>query len=537
MTERARLGQEHRADDPSPVGAPARGRRSAARADAAALVLAVAWLAFFTALQWSVVRYRVPIVAVLTAATFGLGLWQWLGWRVRLTPPAVCGMLAGSALATAVVPLFSYLAPPGRAVATSALVVAPLAAAALLWPGRARRPAAAAVVAGLGYAVAGASAIVSDPAPKIDVWVVLQQGSDALARGESFYEVSWSGSPGVQDAFTYLPWTTVLLAPGRWLLGDVRWALLLWGLVAAAGVWALAHSSPGRPVDDPANRRVDGPGHRPADRASGAAPGTRHTAVAMTWRGAAAIALVLLAPGTLTQLDQSWTEPLLFAGLVWWAVLVRRGHAWWAVVPLALACASKQHLALLLPALLLWREFGARRALATGALTGALIAPWFLAGPADFVNDTITILVSFHPIRFANTLYLLALNTFGVALPFYVTGVAVLGTLAAVAWTVWRRQPSLEVLLRWLALVLLAANLFNKQAFYNQFWLAGALVVLSLAVPPPAASAAAPTDWLAGPGRGRREGFGGTGSAGRVRKAGWAGVSRRGGRGRPATTG
>src|SRR4029079_12199285 len=169
--------------------------------------------------------------------------------------------------------------------------------------------------------------------------------------------------------------------------------------------------------------------------------------------------LLLLAPGTLTQVDQAWTEPLLFAGLVWWAVLVRRGHAGWAIVPLALACASKQHLALLLPVLLLWRPFGWRRAVATGARTAALIAPWFLASPSDFVHDTISLLVSFHPIVFANTLYLLALNSFGVTLPFWVTGAVVLGTLVAVCWTVWRRQPPLDAVLCWLGLLLLVANL------------------------------------------------------------------------------
>jgi hypothetical protein len=36
------------------------------------------------------------------------------------------------------------------------------------------------------------------------------------------------------------------------------------------------------------------------------------------------------------------------------------------------------------------------------------------------------------------------------------------------------------------------ANLVNKQAFYNQFWLAGALVVVSLALPVPTAKLAAP---------------------------------------------
>jgi len=34
-----------------------------------------------------------------------------------------------------------------------------------------------------------------------------------------------------------------------------------------------------------------------------------------------------------------------------------------------------------------------------------------------------------------------------------------------------------------LGLLLLVANLVNKQAFYNQFWLVGALVVASLSVP------------------------------------------------------
>ena len=434
----------------------------AARPERVATLLAVAWLAYFGVLQWSVVRFRVPIVAVLTLAAVALALWQWLGWRVRLTRGAVAAALAGSALATLAVPLFSYLAPRGLAVATTLLVVGPLVCAVLLWSEGARAALVAGGVALTTYAACAATAVVSDPSPRIDVWVTLQQASDGLARGENFYAMTWTGSPGIKDAFTYLPWTAVLVAPGRWLLGDVRWALAVWTLVAVAGVWVLARGSAAL---------------RPA----------------WPWTAAAVTALLLFAPGTLTQVDQAWTEPLLLAGLVWWAVLVQRDHAWWAVVPLALACASKQHLALLLPVLLVWRPFGWRRAVATGALTGALIAPWFLTGPADFVHDTVSLLVSFHAIVFANTLYLLALNTFGVTLPFWVTGAVVLGTLLAVGVAVWRRQPPLESLLRWLALLLLVANLVNKQAFYNQFWLSGALVAVSLA--------ALTSSWPAGAGR------------------------------------
>ncbi len=425
-----------------------------------AVALAAAWLAYFGVLQWSVVRYRVPIVLVLAACTLLLALWQWRGWAVRLGPEAVALALAGSAAAIVVVPLFSYLSD-GAVVAASALVASgALACGVLLWPGRLREPpdrrreppdrrraarttAAAALLAALAHAAVAGIAITDDEAPRIDVWVILQQAGEAIARGESFYEVRWTGSPGIHDAFPYLPWTAVLLAPGKWLLGDVRWAMLAWSLVALAGIWALG----------------------------------RGTA---RWAAAAVIAMVVFVPGGLTQIDQSWTEPMLLAGLVWWAVLVQRGHAWWAVVPLALACASKQHLALLLPVLLVWQPFGARRAVATGALTGALVAPWFLAGPADFVHDTVTLLVNFHAIRFANTLYLLALNTFGVTLPFWLTGVAVLGTLSATMYAVHRRQPGLGPVLRWLALTLLVATMVNKQGFYNQFWLVGCLVAVSL---------------------------------------------------------
>ena len=256
----------------------------------------------------------------------------------------------------------------------------------------------------------------------------------------------------------------------------MRWALAFWTLVGGRrGLGA----------------RAAAPGHAAyADRT------VRQGS--WVWTAAAVTALLVLAPGTLTQLDQAWTEPLLLAGLVWWAVLVQRGRAWWAVVPLALACASKQHLALLLPVLLLWRPFGWRRAVATGALTGRAASHRGSSRARRTSSTTRSACWSaFHPIKFANTLYLLALNTFGVTLPFAVTGVAVLGTLAAVCWTVWRRQPALADVLRWLALVLLVANLVNKQAFYNQFWLVGALVVVSLALAPPDAGrggAPAPQD-------------------------------------------
>jgi hypothetical protein len=420
--------------------------RGAAHRPASA-VFVVLWLLTFAALQWSVVRYRVLIVVVLTVATLAL-----LASLARRQPPllerwSVAAILAGGAVAGLAVPVFSYLPDTAERVAVWVLAVAAVAAAVLVLI---HRYAAAALAAVVGHVTVVATAVITDPAPRIDVWVTLQQASDALARGENFYDMAWSGSPGIQDAFTYLPWTAVLLAPGRVALGDVRWMQLGWTLVLVTGVWLLA------------TQRCRAPDDR--------------------LRAAGVVAILLLVPGTLTQVDQAWTEPLLLTGVVWWAVLVRSGRPWWAVLPLALACASKQHLVLLLPVLLVWRSFGWRRTLAVAGLASLLVLPWFVASPADFVHDTVTLLVGFHAITFSNTLYLFAVNTVGVTPPFWLTGLAVATALAGATWAVQRRQPDLGEVLRWCALVLAVASLVNKQAFYNQYWLVAALVLVSLAV-------------------------------------------------------
>ncbi len=435
------------AEASDPVAAQPNRRDARVVVPATSIVLAVAWLAWFGVIQWSVVRFRVPIVVTLTVVTALLAWWLWRRVDVPLPRWLAPVVVIGSTVITLGVPLFSYVRGGWLTAALAVLTVGGVACAVLLSLSSRRAQMGAFAVAVLTHVALSVVAILGDRAPRIDVWVILQQGADALARGESFYTQVWTGSPGVKDHFTYLPWMGVLTAPGRWVAGDVRWAILLWSLVLFAGLWALARG------------RVE--------------------------RGAAVVAVLVLAPGSLTQVDQAWTEPVLAALLIWWAVLVRRGHAWWAVVPLALACASKQHLALLAPVLLVWRPFGWQRTLAAGGLAGLLMLPWVLADAAAFVDDTVTTLLTFHPIRFANTWYLYALNEHGVELPFAVTGLAMVGTVAVAAWAVWRRTPDLGELLRWLALVLAVVNLVNKQAFYNQFWLVAALVIASLAADAP----------------------------------------------------
>jgi hypothetical protein len=430
----------------------------------------------------SVVRYELWIVVAYTALAGLLALWVLSTGRSSVSGTSegrlgiVAWGLATTMVLVAVIQLtvrpYTYLTMSQgwlvRGVYAAAAILVAAAALASALTGRRRLADLGLAVAVIGYLVAAFLLIHLDPHPKIDVWVMLQQTADGILHGKNMYTQNWSGSPGVQDAFTYLPFTGLLLAPGRWLAGDVRWALVVVTLLGVLAVRLLGEPAPG------AEGRQAGTTTTSTGRPA-AAP-ARLAAI-----GAAA--LILLLPGTATQVEQAWTEPLLMACLAGWALGVHRRNTLLAVGCLALGVASKQHLFVLLPVLAAWPAFGPRKALATAGLAGVFVLPWFIASPADMWHDAVTVLVHFQPLLFADTLYIASINSLHRTPPFWLTGAAVLITLVGAIVTVHRRSPDLAVVLRWCALVLFVANLVNKQAFYNQYWLVAALVLISMAVP------------------------------------------------------
>jgi hypothetical protein len=401
-------------------------------------------------------------------------------WRLLVRPPADggprLGRVAGSSALLVAgiliwrVPAFTYVTGPAadtlRAVGATGAICAGVLVA-LPWR---FAPDAALTLAAACYTATAAAALRLDPAPRIDVWYTLQGAADGLLDGHDMYRQVWIGPPGPMPSFTYLPWTAVLLAPGRWLLTDVRWMLVAITLCTVVMIRLLPGGR--RPAADGAPGAVTARGGRAATSA----------AIAGT--------LLLLLPGTLTQVEQAWTEPLLLACLTGAVLALARGRGWLAVLGVALALASKQHILLLLPVLAAWPRFGVRRAVAAGLLGGALVLPWFVADPGAMWHDTVTVLVDFPALKFADTLYIAVLHQWGVQPPFWLTGAVVLGAIVTAAVAVRRYDPSPAVLLRSCALVLFVANLMNKQAFYNQYWLVAGLVLLSWATPEPAAEPA-----------------------------------------------
>ena len=276
---------------------------------------------------YSVVRYHPAIVVTYLLAAVALALHLWSGPRPtgrRDWAPGLSAGLVVTGVLTWLVPGFTYLAADRAAMVRGLLAGACVTSAAVLVIGRRRAGDVALAIAVTGYLAASAVLIRGDPAPAIDVWYTLQGAADALGEGRNIYREVWLGPPGVMAAFTYLPWTAVLLAPARWLAGDVRYALVAVTAVAALTLRALSRSRPDR-----AGERLTGPvtGRRSGSGgAAGSAAGHRHPGRAGLDRTAAA-----RLPGRRGMGAVAWPDDVS------------------AIVLLALGMACKQHLALLLP--------------------------------------------------------------------------------------------------------------------------------------------------------------------------------------------
>jgi hypothetical protein len=300
---------------------------------------------------------------------------------------------------------------------------------------------------------AGACMIVASPAPRIDVWHLLQVSSEGLARGRDMYRQQWATSMaahqaaggGLFDVYPYLPGTSVLLAPFRFATGDVRAGLLAALVLAAAAITGIARRS-GCPV----------------------------TALPL---------LVILFPESMYALQQSWTEPLLIAALggMVWAVLAGRPRL--AVAFLAAALASKQHVALLLPVAAAWPAFGLRRAAAAGGIALCAVLPWVVASPHAFWHDAVRTNLD-YPVLDDSLSLPGWLHHVGLDAGFTLTGVA----LCAAYSLAWRARGSAAGFAAGAALVVVGLDLTNKQTFFNHYTLAMGLIVIALAASPPVAT-------------------------------------------------
>ena len=407
-----------------------------------------------TADPWAVVLVTLGTAAALVAA--GARWPDRLEQRVAsaLRPLLVALVLGQLALLYLHVP-GEYLRPDAELLwFDSAVGVAALAVASWLVP--TRRPDARVAVLLAVFVALGLWLIANSPLPNIDVWHVQQRAGDLLLHGANPYAADYpniypdlkfyepSIVPGNRiHSFNYLPLTLLFDAAGR-LFGDVRYAML-----AAMAATALLGVALGRGLGLPR-------GH-PAELAAFAA---------------------LFHPRILYLLEAAWTEPVLAVSAAACALAVARPAAARARPFAVAAVASAKQFGVLMT-LPLWRAGRVRtRDLALGGLlTAALIAPFFLLAPRDFLWGTVTFLVKQKFSSGGLTLVALVAARTGWVAPPWLSFATVLGGLAVVLRP---RDARLGRALVAAAAAFLSFFLFSKQAFLNYYWFAQVLLGLGV---------------------------------------------------------
>jgi len=325
---------------------------------------------------------------------------------------------------------------------------------ALLVPERWQRAAWYAVVA--LAAAAGIVTIVLINDPNIDVWDLLQQSSTGLLHGDDLYRQHWLHSTGLQNVYPYLPASTLLLAPFRWVTGDVRF-----GLLAASVVSALVLRRYG------------------------------------TARSSMLAALLIVMPDWVYLINRSWTEPLLVLLLAAAVLAVDRDRQGWAMVALALALASKQPIVLLVPVFAIWPSFGLRRTIGSALIAFAIVLPWLIAGPRDLWHDAVHAQLALAAKTKALNVSALLLQH-GHKVGFWLLAATLLASYAVIAARVPRTSSGLALSC---AVVMWAYDLANTQTFFNHYVLPLGLLVVALGttgaprpVPAPAATGLRPEE-------------------------------------------
>jgi hypothetical protein len=329
--------------------------------------------------------------------------------------------------------------PPGIQVAAAIALLAVLGStlAVRRWPGILELALLATIAAGLGTR---ALVVLLDIAPTFDVPLIQMAAGEAVLDGESPYLTRvYSGG------YPYLPVASLAAAAGL-VVGDARWTSVLADLVSCAAVIGIAGF-----LRQP---RVVG--------LAGSAMWAWHSgALYVTWQG--------------------FPEPVLIAfSLLAMAILCSRAPAWVAGAAMGLAVATKQFGAAILVTALAMGPRGRDVAAVAGATALAVILPFAVSHPVDFVNGTLVSLAA-EPGR-PHALNLSGLSLLAVPL-------ALLGTFLALRG--WQHP-----LFAWSAaasLLLLAAFAFNPIAFVNYY-----ATVLGLMLPL-FSSASEPAPGRAGP--------------------------------------
>ncbi len=416
--------------------------------------------------QTTLMRMIPIVLAVLAVAWIPVGR-RLIDFRILIASVAVILILQSMAIWSGIGTILPYASESEIPIIAKASMLVAIGSAASFWVayrGQKRTAIAIFILLAASVFVVNNRLLKMRPVD-IDVWYFHHDAVAALARGQNPYAITfrniyanegkddaWVYSPEVQKngrllfGYPYPPMSLLLTAPSELLVGDSRYVLTAYYLIAAA-------------------------------------------LVAMMSRGGIGLcagATLLLAPSVWQVYYKAWSEPQLILGLVVVAWCGLR-QSKWLPVALGLFFSMKQYSIVLLPLLLLIlpRPFSVRsslRFLGTIALTGAIVSlPVALWDWRAYWHSTVHIQV-IQPFRYDAVSFLAwYARSLPPGHPPPSSAWAFVVLIPTHALLLWKLPRNIAGFTLGVGVTMVMFLFFNRQSFMNYHTFAGAALLIAAA--------------------------------------------------------
>lgn len=288
----------------------------------------------------------------------------------------------------------------------------------------------------------GVFTIVSLPAPQIDVYTILKEGTEALLAGKNPYSIMYSRidlpfyDNVIPNYYTYLPGMIFLTLPGVVFLADPRYSILFFTL-ASAVLLLIVYKNYYLPI------------------------------------------IFLFNPMFPFILGASFTEPMMFFLIALFFILSSKKRFNFSAGIFSFFLGAKQYAVLFLPFYWLVRRKNLAVFVIFFSIILAIIFPFLLWDKQGFIDDAV--LFQFKgPVRYDGLSFLALLhNTLGVSFPVWL--LPIIWIFALLFLIFFRKITTYSDLIFRLFLFLFIFFFFNKWASGNYYYLLSSLLILSIA--------------------------------------------------------
>lgn len=288
----------------------------------------------------------------------------------------------------------------------------------------------------------GVFTIASLPAPQIDVYTILKEGTEALLAGKNPYSIMYSKidlpfyDNVIPNYYTYLPGMIFLTLPGVLFLADPRYSILFFTL-ASAVLLLIVYKNYYLPI------------------------------------------IFLFNPMFPFILGASFTEPMMFFLIALFFILSSKKRFNFSAGVFSFFLGAKQYAVLFLPFYWLLLRKNLAVFIIFFSIILAIIFPFLLWDKQGFIDDAV--LFQFKgPVRYDGLSFLALLhNTLGVSFPVWL--LPIIWIFALLFLIFFRKITTYSDLIFRLFLFLFIFFFFNKWASGNYYYLLSSLLILSIA--------------------------------------------------------